>query len=146
MRFDSIFNFVDRLSTNKELLINSRTTLDIFFPEYDNDLREIFQIPEIMQWLKSSVDVGVPWFYFLDYENKNTGLHLLTHSCCHPVNISMDEANQRYIANYDGKALGKFMERNFVNMNLFMNKNDLSNDLNMEISDGIIRYFENHLI
>uniref|UniRef100_UPI00403E93FB chlororespiratory reduction 6 domain-containing protein n=1 Tax=Siminovitchia sp. FSL W7-1587 TaxID=2954699 RepID=UPI00403E93FB len=82
LSFDTINEFIERLSANGELLIKSANSLDIFFPEYDKDTREIFQIPEIMRWLKHSIDKGVPWFYFLSTKNKNNGLHLLIHSYC----------------------------------------------------------------
>jgi hypothetical protein len=146
MRFDSIWNFIDNLSTNHELLVSAHSSLDIFFPEYSHDTREIFQIPEILAWLNTSVDRGIPWFYFLDYHYKNAGLHLLTHSYCRSEYIGMDTENNRHIFNYNGADLRGFIEKNLVNMNLYMKKNSLRNDLNVEISDGVIQYFKTHLI
>lgn len=141
--YSFINNFMEKLSKNKEMLINSRSTLDIFFPEYDNDSREIFQIPEIMDWLKISIDIGVPWFYFLDYKWKNTGLNLLVHSYCRFTNTIRKETG--YLVEYNNIDLGRFIEKNFINMNIFMDKNNINLEINKEISDGIFEYFKNQL-
>ncbi len=138
-RFDCIENMITKLSASKEDLIKARTSLDIFFPEYNKDSREIFQIPEIMNWLKISIDIGIPWFYFLDYRVSNTGLNLLTHSYCRVVeNVKEENA---YLIQYNKLDLANFLEKNFMNMNLFMDKYDIDLETNKEITDGICDYY-----
>lgn len=138
-KFDCINNLINRLSINKEILVNSRTTIDIFFPEYNMDPREIFQIPEIMEWLKTSINIGIPWFYFLDYKYKNNGLNLLVHSYCHVEETYKKE--NKFLFNYNKLDMKNFLERNFTSMNIFMDKNDIDLEINKEISDGIITYY-----
>ncbi|GAE32833.1 hypothetical protein JCM9152_4416 [Halalkalibacter hemicellulosilyticusJCM 9152] len=144
MSFDTINEFIERLSANEELLIKSANSLDIFFPEYDKDTREIFQIPEIMRWLKHSIDKGVPWFYFLSTKNKNNGLHLLIHSYCSNTNVDID--GKGYIINYAPEDLGKFIEKNFDSLNRFMDIHHLDIDMNKEISEKVTDYLFKHLI
>lgn len=149
--FSFVNEFMERLSANKKFLIESRSSLDIFFPEYDDDPCEIFQIPEIMMWLQKSIDIGIPWFYFLNTKGKNTGLHLLVHSYCSPVTITSSPVeimkNRRgYLVNYSGSDLGHFLEKNFINMNCFMEKHNIGLEINKEISSGITEYFHRCLI
>lgn len=143
-KFDFVINFMERLSKNTEMLLNAHSTLDIFFPEYDEDEREIFQISEIKKWLKESIDIGVPWFYFLDTYTKSAGLKLLFHSYCTVNNFHKREKG--YYIEYDAYGEKKFFVQNFINMNSFMNKNNLSPELNIKITDLIVEYFENNKI
>lgn len=53
--FEFIKDYIDRMSVNKEIIINSRTSMDIFFLEYDYDKREIIQVVETMNWLKNQL-------------------------------------------------------------------------------------------
>lgn len=141
-KYDFVLNFMERLSKNKEMLLNAHSTLDIYFPEYDEEEREIFQINEIMKWLKKSIDIGVPWFYFLDTYTKSAGLKLLFHSYCDISNFQKREKG--YYIEYDNYGRKKFFEQNFINMNCFMDKNNLSNELNIKITDSIVEYFDDN--
>ncbi|TVX95190.1 DUF4365 domain-containing protein [Cohnella terricola] len=141
--YDYIINFIDRLSKNKDMLIKSRATLDIFFPAYDEDEREIFQIPEIMDWLKGSINIGIPWFYFLDTRTRNTGLTLLMHSYCKKTKTIRTDAG--HMVEFDGNDLAKFIEQNYINLNTFTEENKLSLKINKEISLGIFEYLKTHL-
>lgn len=144
MSFSYVNDFLSRLSVNKHLLLESRSSLDIFFPEYDNDPCEITQIPEIMKWLRSSIEFGIPWFYFLDTRHMNTGLHLLIHSYCLPIDISKHATG--YLVNYDNISLVGFIEKNFLNLNNFTNNNSIGLSINEEVSKGITEYLEKYLI
>ena len=137
--FDCVNNLINRLSLNREILVSSRTTIDIFFPEYNTDSREIFQIPEIMEWLKTSINIGIPWFYFLNYKYKNNGLNLLVHSYCQVEETY--KKNNKYLFNYNKLDMKNFLERSFTSMNIFMDKNHIDLEINKEITDGIIKYF-----
>ncbi len=134
--FRTINEYINRMSIDNELLINARTSLDIYFPEFSIDSREIFQIPEIMQWLKQSIDIGIPWFYFLDYRQTSTCFNLLVHSYCGITNMHITE--EKYLCEYNKIDLKNFLEKNFDNMNKFMEKNHIDERINKEITDGII--------
>lgn len=134
--FKIINDYIIRMSINKETLINSRASIDIYFPEYSNDSREIFEIPEIMTWLRNSIEIGIPWFYFLDYKQTNRCFNLLVHCYCRVTNIYQTE--NQYLCNYNKMDLKRFLEKNFNNLNIFMKKNNIGNEINKEITDGII--------
>lgn len=140
MKLDSIHNVIDKLSKSKEKLVKARNTLDLCFPEYDNDKREIYEIPEIMNWLEYTVSCNIPWFYFLNYDVNSVGLKLLMHAQCAKINSykQMD----RHLILYDKFTVRNFFIRNFDILNKFTEKNNINEEINKEISDGIINFFE----
>lgn len=144
LNFDVIVDFIDRLSGNGDLLVKSANTLDIFFPEYDHDPREIFQIPEIMHWLKQSINIGIPWFYFLNTKIKNSGLHLLITAYCSIKNVEFN--GKGYFIDYSPELMQNFLEKNFDNLNRFMDAHHLELELNKEISENITNYLSEHLV
>lgn len=139
MNFDVIFNIIDRITMSKKVLIGSRGTLNIFFPEYAKDTREIFEIPEITDWLKMSIDIGIPWFYLLDYNNQNSGLSLLLNAYCKQINIIRD--GNQYLISHDRNSIKVFFEKNFDNLNRFMLKHNIDKKINIEITDRIMKYY-----
>lgn len=144
LKFDNVKLFLNRLSKNHEVLINSRSSIDIFFPEYDYDEREIFQIPEINHWLYESVQYGIPWFYFLIYTNKCIGLKLILNSFCSRYETELVEA--RIKITYKNEDVKQFWVSNFEELNIFTDDNNIDISINKEISDGIIDYFNAEFI
>lgn len=129
--YEIVKQYINRISINKEILINSRASMDIF------------QIPEIMEWLKKSIDEGIPWFYFLDYRQKSTSFKLLVHSYCHMTDIK--PVGAQYLCNYNKIDLIRFLEKNFDNLNKFMKKNNLDDKISEEISIGIQNILTNNI-
>lgn len=144
LNYNVILEFIERLSGNGDLLFKSANILDIFFAEYDEDSREIFQIPEIMNWLKYSIDIGIPWFYFLNTTTRNSGLHLLITAYCSITNVSFN--GKQYMINYSPEDMQNFLEKNFDNLNKFMDTHHLSDKLNEEVSERITNYLSEHSV
>lgn len=142
--FNEIKLFINRISKSKEMMLRTRSTLDIFFPEYDDDNREIFNIPEIMNWLHESIEIGIPWFYYLNYRYKNAGLTLLLNSYCKIENLSKKEKG--YLIEFENKEIRNFINKNFINMNNYLEENNIEIKINKEISAGIIEYYNKKLI
>ncbi|MFQ6860852.1 MAG: DUF4365 domain-containing protein [Beduini sp.] len=143
MKLDSIRLVIDKLSKSKEKLIKARNTLELCFPEYDNDKREIYEIPEIMNWLVHTMDCNIPWFYFLNYKIDSIGLKLLMHSQC--IKVNRYKQTDKHLILYDKYSVGNFFVKNFDILNKFIEKNNIDEEINREISDGIINYFESEI-
>lgn len=65
---DYIWHIVSRLTKTRELAEQNRNKLEFFFTGYDDDERELFEIEEVCEWIRFSVDSGVPWFYLLNLD------------------------------------------------------------------------------
>lgn len=140
LSFINIKELFDQYIKNNQVLIDKRNTIDIIFRGYDDDPREIFEIPEIRNWINTSVDIGIPWFYFLDFNCKNNGLNLLIQSYCGVKNaVKLQDGS--YDFTYKGKNIAEFYKKNFRNLNIFTEVNDISVEINNEITEGIFRYY-----
>lgn len=53
------------MSKNKESILKNRGRLYIQIDGYNDDSREVFEIPEIRKWYSDSIEQGIPWLYFL---------------------------------------------------------------------------------
>lgn len=142
-KYDLITDFIERVSFHYQILIDSANSLEIVFPDYIDDLREIYQISEVMVWLRNSIDAGLPWFYFLNTQTTNASLHLLLVAFCYENVDNIDESFH-YIA-LSREKLPVFFEKNFENLNIFMEKHKLGIELNKKISDDISNYYKIHL-
>jgi len=129
--FSRVAELFERLSSNNVLRNRFRSSCSFFFPDYYDDPREISEIPEIMRWLKESLNNKIPWIYFL-HLSQCSSLPLLLHSYVSPVSRTLLDGGGAYVE-YDAKEVAKFMEIAFANLNAFTNKYDISNETNKEI-------------
>lgn len=143
MTFTGIDNFFDSLASTTSMLLKARSTIDIFFPDYDDDSREIFQVPEIQAWLRRSVSRGTPWFYFLDHRYKNAGLSLLLHVFCTSVDVQPETGGYWVIG--DSRGVADLVDSSFVALNDFTERHHLDQAINEEISLGILNYLKRNL-
>lgn len=79
--FSNIQGLIESYTKDREKLLASRNTWEVNFFGYDDDPREIPEIPEVVNWIRKSVDAGIPWFYFMRTEQPSYGL-LSFMICC----------------------------------------------------------------
>ncbi len=145
MSFSYINSFFKRLTKNREQTIKSRSSLDIYFPEYDDDHREIVDIPEIQNWLKESINQKVPWFYFLSYDNSvSSGLKILLHLLTKETDRT--KYDKGFYIEIDPKSIDKFFDLMFENLNFFTESNGIdspnsNHEINKEISLGLLDFY-----
>jgi hypothetical protein len=142
--YNYLLDILKRISSTYDLLLSSHTSIEIFFPEYDDDPREIFEIPEIMEWFRNSFDI-VPWAYYLDYSSTSYTLLFLFHSLVKNNGYLITE-NKKILYKYDSKDFPKFFKLIFNNLNDFTDKNNIPLKINEEISEGIVNFFEEKMI
>lgn len=79
--FSNIKKLIKNIASNSQRLLEARNTWEIMFEGYDDDQREISDIPEIVNWIKQSIDEGIPWFYFV--RNPKESLSFFVIMCCY---------------------------------------------------------------
>jgi hypothetical protein len=57
---------MERYFRTRDLLISNRNKAVFWIFGYDEDPRELYEIPEVRRWFKFTLEQGVPWFYLLD--------------------------------------------------------------------------------
>ncbi|MGL5921837.1 chlororespiratory reduction 6 domain-containing protein [Chroococcidiopsis sp.] len=130
---------VKRLTKNKEMTISKRASAEIFFPEYDSDPRELYQIPEVRRWFRKTIDEEFPWFYFL---NHNVGISLTVLYCCTCKVSFQGIYDNKHGLELDPDETGWWLEQNFLNLNKFVEVNGISEKINREVSAGIANWFK----
>jgi len=135
----SMFTIVlalERLCKNKELLLSKRNKVEIFFPDYDNDERELHQIPEFRRWVAASITAGIPWFYFLNTREPCISLALLYACGCRSTVARKTEGS--YYMETTSKDRDIWFRNNFQNLNEFTDSHSISLDINKEVSGNIL--------
>lgn len=137
---DYIIALMNRLSKTRELTLANRGKLEVFFPGYDSDPREIYEIPEVRQWFNASIDYGVPWFYFLDTHEHCNSIRLLLFCTCEVV-VKEVRGNRRLLLT-EPEERAQWLMRNFDNLNDFTKKHDIPLEINKERCDAIMKCLE----
>ena len=130
---------VKKLTKNKKMTISKRASAEIVFPEYDDDPREIYQIPEIRKWFQKTIHEGFPWFYFL---NQNIGISLTLLFFCTCTNLYKNEHSNEYELEFDIEKTRWWINKNFTNLNNFIKLEAIPEKFNEEISEGIRKWFD----
>lgn len=134
--YSTVMSMIDYAAGEDVGLKKIRKEWLIIFSAYDRDPREIPEIPEAADWLRGSVDAGIPWFYVLNEDmGAASTLALLTTVCCGRLQ------NGSYLI--DHEALQSFVDRNFQNLEVLITKYGLSVDdvgtAGQEAVDHILR-------
>ncbi|MCU0524808.1 MAG: chlororespiratory reduction 6 domain-containing protein [Elainella sp. Prado103] len=135
---DTLEFMIKSLTKNREMMLQKRTSASVFFPEYDSDPRELYQIPEVRRWFLKTMMQGVPWFYFLE-QITGMGLQLLFACTCEVTYIGTKGNKHGLYATLEEKQW--WLEHNFMNLNKFTEANDIPLKINKEISYGIEDWF-----
>lgn len=137
-KFDRVEGIIKKISKNYDFLVTKRNGFDIFFPDYDDDPRELYEIQEIRNWFKKSIEIGIPWLYFLSLNSLMSGLKLLIYCTCEYEISKITE--EKHILLIESTAIADCLRKNFKILNFFTNKNEISEDLNKEISEKISNF------
>ena len=107
--------------------------VDISFEGWDDDAREIYEIPEIRTFLHLLDEKFPYWLYFLSTEFDL--LRMVAFCLCHAVRTGVDSAR------IEPQALQAFLHSHFAAMNRLFENYGLAERINEEISQCVLEYF-----
>ncbi len=134
----TLSSIIKKMTKNKKMMLSRRASAEIFFPEYDSDPREIYEIPEVRRWFLKTILHGIPWFYFLD-QNKGISLSLLLFCTCEVSFEGVYGSTHRLSVTREAHEW--WFKRNFFNLNRFTESNEIPLEINQEISQGIANWY-----
>lgn len=137
--FDFIINALDRIQSTKELILHLKGRVDISFDDYEFDNRELFEIPEVANWIKNLYKKSICWPYLMAMD-KHSGFMKILFLSHIPV-LKKTRIGTRFNAQFDPKELWPFIESLYLKLNEYCDKNSLSEKTNKEISSKIISYY-----
>ncbi len=110
-----------------------RNSWEVFFMGYDDDPRELPDIPEVANWIEQSVEAGIPWFYFMRAAQDSLGL--ITFMTCYGSDHDPDHPG-RYFFNKD-RTLA-FVKKNLDNMESFVEEKNIPEEVGCAATDDIM--------
>lgn len=138
--FSNIKELIRSFTSEREKLLSARNTWNVFFLGYDDDPREIPDIPEVVNWIEQSIEEGIPWFYFMSSESSVSGL-LTFMICCGADHTP--EQSESYV--FDRDKLLPFIKKNLDNLAKFAQEHNIPNDISCAATDDIMEFIQNVL-
>lgn len=117
-------------------MLSLQGKINLFFQGYDDDNREVFQIPEIRMWAKKLIRSIDSLGFFLNVDDKSSGLRILYF--CNSNNIIAKRVGMKYNLVIPHKETERFIYSIFDGLNNFCDRNNISNDTNKELSEKIV--------
>ncbi|MFQ6601151.1 DUF4365 domain-containing protein [Flavobacterium sp. C3NV] len=148
--FQSLLQGLERLHVNQELITHTKEKIDICIHGYNEDSRELHEIPEFKEWLDKVVDSINGWAYFLSKSKTSQFLKLM--QIC---NMKFKVIEENCINDYGlpGKRIEidfesglPFIDKLFIDLNIFTEKHQIPIEVNKEISSNLIKYLTGKVI
>lgn len=143
-----LMKLLDRMTINDEMIKKSESKLSFFIDGYNNDTREIYEIPEVCQWMEKVFVDFKYWGFFLDMRKEFmsiTGIRLLIVCLCDSKIIGNNNDNSIKHIEYDAAKSIEIMEQIFSWLNEFTDKYNIPDEVNIRKSNEINYAFTGHL-
>lgn len=138
--YSNIRKLINNIAIDREKLLAARNTWEVFFAGYDDDPREIPDIPEVVNWIEQSIEEGIPWFYFMRTEQSSLGL--LTFMICYGSEPGFAHPGCQYFAR---DRVLSFIQKNLNNLSNFSEENNISDEIRRAVTDNIMASIQNIL-
>jgi hypothetical protein len=110
----------------------------LFFDGFNEDPRELFQIPEVRRFVATLDQIFPYWFFLADLTSET--LELIASCVC-----AVAQPAPGHVV-YHSEEMARFIDRQFGGMNQLWEAHSLSDAQNVSVSERIIEYFETRLI
>lgn len=132
-----IVDFFNRLTRTDAFAIANQGKVELWFMGYDEDPREIWEIPEVKAFLMFLESLCRYWFFFLRTDMPTCGLPIFVYTLCNAERID-DQKGSRISIQLDKDELAGLLDRNYEWLNEITNKLQMSQTENDRISRAVI--------
>ena len=133
LKYSKIEDYMSEFDFNDGLIYENKNQLEIVIYGYDDDSRELYQIEEVTNWVKTSItEEHIPWYLLLRTNPESQSIKLLTLCYC------ADPKNEYRL---NGEKLKEFGFLNFGILNNYFKEKNLLDGQNYEIATNINNYF-----
>lgn len=139
LNYQPLIDLISRICSNKYHFTKFRENIEIGIHGFDNDSRELYQIPEIKNWI-TEIFNNVPGLtYFLANDEYCQFLKVFVFSLVKLINIDKGLKKDKVWVEIDSKDLKPVFDILFADLNEFTEAFDLSMDINREISNNLAK-------
>ncbi|MEZ8770992.1 DUF4365 and DUF1817 domain-containing protein [Vibrio alginolyticus] len=132
-----INQMMERYFRTRDLLISNRNKAVFWIFGYDNDPRELYEIPEVRRWFQFTLEQGVPWFYLLDVGADHMSLPINMYSCCN-ISVNQLSCGSKSVVISSMSEINNWIEINFENLNRFADEKKIPDNIVKEVSEKVI--------
>lgn len=140
----SLILAMERLRVTNELIEHAREKVDIVIQGYDQDVRELFEIPEVNEWIEKVFYSIQGWAYFL-YKGERTSFFkvlMLSQIKHYPIEGSEYIVNgirkRKVRSDYESRVA--FIEYLLYDLDQFCKKHDIDEGTNFEVKKNTVKY------
>jgi len=129
---------IDRLmmlSDSKDHVLKFKSAISFSFNGYEHDKREVYEIPECVQFMRKVTESWPFWMHFVETRHE-TFLILVLLLCKHQV---VERSKGMVGASPDIKSLGVVLHQLFDGLNEMYESYELPNEMNIEITDAVLK-------
>lgn len=126
--------FFDMFEAAPDVLSDIRNKLVLGVQGYDDDSREVYEIPEVRNWFSKAEKMLLGWAYYLLLDSEFSTFHVFFFCTCkfEVKGVSNDGAHK--ILNISHSEGAAFLKRHFEWLNEFTEKHQIPLSVNKEIS------------
>ena len=136
--YDYLLSFIKKLSKNEKMLLRMHSSIELYFPDYQKDKRELFEIPEVVKWFTNAIKKNIPLAYFLSYSIKSYSFFMISFSLNTSLMQDVSKKPEKILIEYSKEAFENVLSALWDNLNSFCDDNPATEVLNKEISAGIL--------
>ncbi|HEV7424678.1 MAG TPA: DUF4365 and DUF1817 domain-containing protein [Candidatus Paceibacterota bacterium] len=137
-----IVSYFEGLKSSKKIIKESQGKVSFFVKGYDDDPRELYEIPEVVAYFKKIEPEVKYWFYFLNTDPISSSLQTFMFILCSPIEKKIID-DESFTISFDLDIQKKFFKRNFLWLNEITNFLGISSKENEIISENILKYYQN---
>jgi hypothetical protein len=105
---------------------------------YNDDARELFEVPEVRRYIKALDDQWAFWFFFLSQADDS--IKILESCLCDTIEVIPG------VASIDLEQMERSLARHFTALNRLCEALAIPDEINQEISEGIIAFIHNSAV
>lgn len=130
--------FLQHIVANPDHALEFMGRVSLIVDGYNDDVRELFEIPEVRCYLKALDDQWAYWFFFLSQADDS--IQILESCLCDTVEVIPG------VASVDMEQMERSLSRHFTALNRLCEAMAIPDDINQEISEGVIALIHNSAV
>lgn len=139
-KYQFVLDGLERIHATSELLIHVKNKVDISIDDYEFDERELFEIPEVKEWIKELYNLSNCWPYLMAMDR--VGGFMTIAFICHLNDVIKNSAEEgNFSVEFNPEEALEFVKLNWHKLNEFSDDNNISEQTNKEISNLLVHYF-----
>ena len=127
--------FLQHLVSNANTALEFKGRVSLIVDGYNDDARELFEIPEVRRYISALDGLWPYWFMFLSQADDS--IKTLESCLCDTIEVIPG------VASVDMEQMERFLARHFTAFNRLCEVLAIPEEINQEISEGIIALIQN---